>query len=181
MINILPPELRSQINYSKRNTQLLKYLFNGLIVLMVLGGLLGGSFWYANRQINHYQQTLAARQSERGGYQEIEAKVATLQSSLSLIDKLLTEKTRYSALLADLAATLPPSAYIIHLSLSGDEKDPLEMQVNVDSFNRAAELKNGLIQSRRIKSADIQSISRDDEGSGYNVVIVAAFEPGQAR
>ncbi len=181
MINILPPELKAQINYSKRNSLLLKRLGWVWLVGILLAALVIGSLWYANRQIMNYEQTLAARRGQRADYQAIEVKVQSLQANLGLIEKLLNEKTHYSNLLGDLAAALPTGSYITHMSLTGDDKKPLELAVNVDSFNRAAEVRNGLIGSARIKSADIQSIAKNDEGSGFVVAIVAAFETGQAR
>ena len=181
MINILPPELKSQLNYSRRNAVLIKYLSWALLTGTLLFGLIGAGLWYANRQIADYQQTLAARQSQRSDYQSTETNVQSLQANLGLIEKLLNEKTHYSKLLADLASALPTGAYITHMSLTGDDKKPLELLVNVDSFNRAAEVRNGLISSSRIKSADIQTISENEEGSGFIVALVAAFEEGQAR
>lgn len=181
MINVLPPEVKSQLNYAKRNSRLLRYVSLTGLVLLALSALLGTGFWYADRQINSYQQSLAIKQTERQSHAETEAKIESLQANLNLIDKLLTEKTRYSILLNDLAAVLPDNSYITHLTLTGDDKEPLEISVATDSFNRAAEVRNGLISSKRIKSADIQNVSENEDGEGYNAVIIAAFEPGQAR
>ncbi|MBI4101049.1 hypothetical protein HY441_01070 [Candidatus Microgenomates bacterium] len=181
MINILPPDIKQQINYSKRNVRLLRYLLLSALVLGLVLVLVGGSYIYANRQIKQLEKTLATRQQERQDYKDIEAKVQTLQSNLGLIEKLFTEKTKFSVLLNDLSAVLPDGSYINEITLTGDDKKPLEMIVTVDSFNKAAETRNALIQSARIKSADIQTITKNDAGSGFSVEIVAAFESGQAR
>lgn len=181
MINILPPEIKQQLSYARRNTKLLRQLLVSFAVATLLAGLMWLSFWYVNKQTLDYQAALGHRQADREAYKDVELKVQTMQSNLGLIEKLLNEKTKYSALLDDLAATLPSGSYINHLSLTGNEKEPLELLITVDSFNKAAELRNSLIASARIKSADIQSVTEDKKTGSFNVVIIAAFEPGQAR
>lgn len=180
MINILPPDLKAQINYSKQNVRLLKYVFLALIIGSTLIALLVGAMWYGDRQINNLQETLSSKQQARQSYKEMEQRVDTLQSNLVLIEKLFTEQNRYSALLKDLAAALPAGSYINQMSLLGDESKPLEILITTDTFERAAEVRNALVASARIKNADIQSISEGEEG-GFRVAIVAAFEPGAAR
>ena len=181
MINILPPDVKQQQRFAKSNSKLLKYLALALITFGALAGLLIFSIWYGQEQVAGYEQILQARQSQREAYQSTEQDVEKLQSNLDTIDKLLNEKTKYSALLSDLAAALPQNSYINHLVLTGDDSQPLEMLVTTDSFNRAAEVRNGLIQSDRISSADIQSVRKDEQTKAFTVVLVLAFEKGQAR
>lgn len=180
MINILPPDLKNQIYFSKRNVQLVRYNLLALIIGAVLIALLFGSMWYANRQIDEHKKILAERQQARTDFQETETRVTTLQSNLLLIEKLFTEQTRYSALLRDLAAAMPRGAYINQVQLLGTDKEPLELLITTDTFDRAAEVRNALVASDRIANADIQSISAADDGD-FSVIIIAAFEGGQAR
>lgn len=181
MINVLPPEAKSQLKYSQLNSRLLRYLMLGLGAGALLISLLFASLIYGDKQIESYQSTLDMRQAQRKDYQEIEDDVKTLKSNLSLINSLLNEKTTYSALLEDLAAALPSNSFITQMQLTGDEGKPMEIIVNTDSFNRAAEVRNGLISSDRIKSADIQTVTRSKESSDFIVVLVLAFEKGAAR
>lgn len=181
MINILPTEIKQQLYYSKRNAKLVPYLLLGLVLAGLLSGLFLASFWYADRQTSRLNATLSIQRQERQTYQATEDKVKAFQSNLSLIEKLLAEKTTYSQLLKDVAAVLPADSYVNHLTLTGDDSKPLELLVTVDSFNRAAELRNSLIASPRFASADIQSISQNEENDLYSVVIIAAFDKGQAR
>ncbi len=181
MINILPPELKEQISFAKRNNRLLRLLIIGLMVAILLGALMIGSLWYVNRQITNLDQVLASRQQAANAYQDTETKVQALESNLNILQKLLIQKTHYSALLSDLASTLPSGAYINHLVLTGDDTQPMEILLTAKSFNQAAQIRNALSQSSRIKSADIQSITKNQDSKGYNVVIIVAFQPGEAR
>ncbi|MBI3983674.1 PilN domain-containing protein [Candidatus Microgenomates bacterium] len=181
MINILPTDIKQQLNYAKRNARLVRYLMLGVMLAVLLGALFLSSFWYADRQIGRLRATLDSQRQQRETYQATEDKVKAFQGNLGLIEKLLAEKTVYSQLLKDLAAVLPAGSYINHLTLTGDDTKPLELLVTVSSFNRAAELRNSLIKSPRFVSADIQSISQNEENNLYSVSIVAAFDKGQSR
>ena len=180
-VNILPPQLKSQLSYSRRNVVVVHYI---ILVLLVAGGLsliLVGGSWYASRQINRLNQTLADRQKQRAAYKDTEANVKTLQANLSAIEKLFNEKTTYSAVLADFAAVLPPGSYLNKVTLNGDDKKPLELLVTADSFNTAGLVRNSLLKSPRLKSVDVQSINKDDKTGDFTVSLIAAFKEGQAR
>lgn len=181
MINILPTETKSELRYARLNSLLLKHLIVTFTAGLLLIMLISGARWYANHQLKDYQAEISARQSQLSSFKADEQKIAQLQANLGLIDKLLTGRTQYSELLDDLADNLPPQAYLTQLTLTGDDTKPLEIKVNTDSFNRAAEVRNGLLRSKRIQSADIQNVSRNEEGGGYTLVLVLAFAPGGAR
>ena len=181
MINVLPPELKQQVKYSKRNIILLRHLLLTLSASALIAAIIFLSLWYSSRQITSLQTSLQERQQERESYKDTETKVQALQSSLNLIDKLLTERTEYSAVLGDLAAVLPTGSYISSMTLTGEDDKPMQMIVFADSINTAGLIRNSLLTSPRINSADIQSITRDDENNVFSVDIIVAFEKGQAQ
>lgn len=181
MINILPPQLKQQVRYSKRNVLLLRYLMTALGASTLLAIVIITSLWFSSRQISSLKTSLQERQQERASYKDTETKVQSLQSSLNLIDKLLTERTEYSGVLGDLASVLPSGAYISSMTLTGEDDKPMQIIVFADSINTAGLIRNSLLTSPRINSADIQSITRDDENNVFSVDIIVAFEKGQAQ
>lgn len=181
MINVLPPQTKQEVNYAKQNSKLLRFIGLTLLVEILLGTLLAAGFLYADKQTEEYQANLASRQQQRSSFEAVKKDVERLRSTLSTIDSLLNEKTQYSALLRDLAAALPDNTYIMQTQLTGDDTKPMEIQVSTDSIDRAAQVRNGLIQSERIKSADIQSVTGDEDSGRYTAILVVAFEKGGAR
>lgn len=181
MINLLPPKLKEEIEASKINVILRHYIIIALIFFGLLFGLMTGSYAYANKQIAQLDNSLENRQEQRKQYSDTENKVKTLQKNISLIEKLFTNKTEFSGLLQDLAGAMPSGAYISKVSLTGDEKEPVELLINVDSPEKAGVLRNALNASERIKSVDIQSVSKNTGSGGYIVEVVIAFEPGATR
>ncbi len=181
MINILPPELKQQLRYAERNSALGRWLGGITLATILVFSLVTTGIWYARRQLVNLRANLASQQLAEAAFKNTETNVKTLQSSLVAIDKLLSEQTAYSKLLADLAALLPSNTYINHIALTGDATKPVEMLATVDSVDRAAQLRTALNNSPRIKSADIQNIAANEAGPGYAVSIVIAFETEGAR
>lgn len=181
MINLLPPKIKEEVKASKINVVFRHYIIIALIFFGLLFGLMIGSYAYASRQINRLDESLENRRAQRKQYSDTEKKVKTLQKNISLIEKLFTNKTEFSGLLQDLASAMPSGAYISKVSLTGNEKEPVELLINVDSPEKAGVLRNALNASERIKSVDIQSVSINTGSSGYVVEVVIAFEPGATR
>lgn len=180
MINLLPAEIKNQLRYGARNTTLRRYIGIGLIMGGLLGLLLIGSLWYANRQIANLNASLAERQQTVDSYKTTQDNVQALENNLNLYAKLVDQKTFYSKLLSDIATLLPKGAYINHLELTGSDSQPMEIDLTAKSFTQAAQVRNALATSNRFASADIQTITKNG-GSGYAVVIVVGFKPGEAR
>jgi len=181
MINILPTDVKEQLEYSKKNVKVRNYLLLTLLIATLLATTIGAAYWYAGLQINTLQSTLADRQTQRSAYKDTEIKVQTLQSNLGLIEKLLNQKTQFSDLLSDVAAVLPSGTYINSIDLTGDDKKPVQILVSAASLNQAGSVRNALLQSDRISVIDIQSITQKEDSSEYIVDLVVAFKEGRAR
>lgn len=181
MINLLPPKLKEEIEASKINVVLRHYIIIALIFFGLLFGLMIGSYAYANKQIAHLNNSLENRQEQKKQYSDTETKVKTLQKNISLIEKLFTNKTEFSGLLQDLASFMPSGSYIKKVSLTGDEKKPVELLIFVDSPEKAGILRNALNASGRVKGVDVQSVSKNSDNVGYVAEIVLAFEPGATQ
>ncbi|MEX0748913.1 MAG: PilN domain-containing protein [Candidatus Saccharimonadales bacterium] len=180
MINLLPPEISTQIQYSRYNTILVRYA----LLIILAGGLLGATLWlthrYADQQIADYELALSERQDELREYDALKGELSQLNSRLTTIDSLYTQQTLFSTLLQDLAATLPQGAYINSIVLTGEVEQPVQLLVTADTFAAAGRIKNALSASERIESVDIQSINQTGEGD-YSVSVVMAFAPGSAQ
>lgn len=179
MINLLPPEYKEQVRYSKYNVVLLRYL----LLLVVAGGLLVSTLWivhrYADNQISDYQDTLAERRQGLEQYSDLKQEVEQLDQRLDTISQLYDQQTRFSTLLEDLAAVLPSGAYINNIVLTGESDQPVQVLISASSFEQAGVIKNALTESPRIDSVDIQNIDRGD--NNYTVNVVMAFSEGGAQ
>ena len=181
MINILPPELKEQIVYSKRNVIARNYLFALIIIALLVGAALTASHIYANQQISNLESDIERAAERAEEFEDLEASVSTLNTQLQAIDKLIEQRPQFALLLEDIASVLPPGSYINGISLSEDMEDqPMQLQITAQSQQQAISVRDELLESNRIQSADIQNVSDVDEDGTVNVSVVIAFDPEEA-
>lgn len=181
MINILPPELKEQIIYSKRNVIARNYLFVLLVIALLVGAALSVSHIYANQQISSLEADMERAEERTEEFEDLENSVSSLNTQLQAIDQLIVQRPQFALLLEDIASVLPSGSYINGISLSEDMEDqPLQLQITAQSQQQAISVGDELLESNRIQSADIQNVSDVDEDGSVNVSVVIAFDPEKA-
>lgn len=177
MINILPPEFKEQITYSQRNVIARRYLLTLGMIALFVGGALGVSHWYADQELARNQERLSELQREIDQFSETESAVSSLNTQLESIEALLKQRPKFSIILEDLAAVLPANSYINGINLTEDIEQPLQLTITTPSRSAAIRVRDALLTSGRIGSADIQHISASSEGEDtVDVGIIIAFD-----
>ena len=180
MINLLPPETKEQIYFSKVNVVLRRFAVLAAVISLALVGTLWATHTYADQQIADLEEEIEERHQELAEYEELRQRIVSFDSRLNTIDRLYSQQTRFSALLEDLAAVLPTGAYINNITLTGDSDQPIQITISTQSFDQAGTIGGALSSSERIESVDIQSIT-SATGGRYSVTVVLAFSEGGAR
>lgn len=177
MINILPPEFKQQITYSQRNVIARRYLLALGMIALFVGSALGVSHWYANQELARNQERLSELQREIDQFSQTESAVSNLNTQLASIEALLIQRPRFSIILEDLAAVLPANSYINGINLTEDIEQPLQLTITTPSRGAAIRVRDALLTSDRIASADIQHIGASSEGEDtVDVGIIIAFD-----
>jgi Tfp pilus assembly protein PilN len=181
VINLLPPDLKEQIHYAKLNRVTLRYLWVLVAVVLVLGGIFGGTFYLMNQQAAGVAADVADKQKTIADLSRtFVPKAKDASDRLNAIKYVQGTQTRFSALIADIAKVVPQGVSIDSLTLTGDDKTPVTIAVTAQSYDAALALRNALITSPRIAGADLETISATGTGT-YQTNIVIAFKPGQAK
>ncbi|HUC20243.1 MAG TPA: hypothetical protein VMR98_01980, partial [Candidatus Polarisedimenticolaceae bacterium] len=74
MINLLPPEVKTQIGYSRYNHSLLNYLWLTLLLAAILAGSLLAASYFLNQDIKRADDDLAAKQQQINTYSGLQTK-----------------------------------------------------------------------------------------------------------
>lgn len=175
MINILPEDIKRQIDYSRRNVIARKYLVVICLIILITGASLVISHEYANQQIAKYEENLQERTNKAEQYKDLESSVDKLNSQIRTIEALLSQRPRFSVLLEDLAGVLPSGSYLNGIQLSEEIDQPLQLTITVPSQDQSVRVRNALLQSPHISSADIQSIGQKSNSNEVNVSVIIAF------
>lgn len=181
MINLVPESMRSEREFAKKNSSMIRYL---ILAVALSGGIitvLSVSNVYTGKLISQTEANIAAQQNVNGTLKNIAEEAKSVETKLDIIQKLFEGQTKFSSLLSDIAAVMPEGSTITTIGLTEDEKTPLNISVTVSSHEQAAILRNALDQSDRFSDVDIQTISFNNDVKLFDVKIVAAFNEGAAR
>jgi Tfp pilus assembly protein PilN len=181
MINLLPPDIKEQIKYAKLNRLALQYLRVTVAVVVVLGVIFAGAFYFIGQQtatitsdVTSEGQTIAAL----NGSFVPEAQSAS--DRLTAIAYVQSTQTHFSSVIADLAKVLPQGVSIDSITLTGNDLTPVDLAMTAQTYDEALAVRNALATSPRIANADLESISSNTTNE-YQVTVVVAFKPGEAK
>jgi Tfp pilus assembly protein PilN len=162
MINLMPPELKQDYYYARRNSGLRKVvgMFGaGLagVVLIVAVGIV-----YLNNTAHTFKVTAAnTEQSLQAQKQtEVEAQVTDISNSLKLAVQVLSKEVLFSQLLKQLGTTIPGNANLTGLSIS-DISGAVDITARATDYNTATQVQVNLADPKNkiFAKADIVSVT----------------------
>lgn len=181
MISLLPSDQKEQIRFSKLNRLALGYVRVLLAMVVVLGVIFVGSIYYLRQQTASVKTDVAEKTALIAALNKsFTPKAKDASDRLAAIKYVQTSQTHFSAVVADIAKVVPQGVSIDNMTLTGDDKAPVRINVTASSYAGALALRNALITSPRIANADLETISSNN-GSTFQTSVVVAFKPGQAK
>lgn len=162
MINLLPPELKEQYVFGRRNTALRHWavaLSFGLAGVAIIA--FSGLFMMQKSIINHQNQIAVLE--KRLGDQKLEetrAHAKEITGSIKLAVDVLSREILFSQLLTQIAKVIPASANLTDLTIS-QTKGAIELKAVSADYTSATQLQVNLEDpdNRIFSKADIQGIT----------------------
>lgn len=162
MINLLPPDLKEQYVYGRRNVTLRRWavaLTCGLAGVVVVT--FAGLFFMEQSIVSHKRQVAESeRILKEQKLEETREDAKEITGSIKLAVDVLSKEILFSKLLEQIAKVIPPNANLSGLTL-GKEQDTIEIKAVATDYTSATQLHVNLQDpSNKIFSkADIQSIN----------------------
>lgn len=159
MINLLPPELKEQRKYGRKNNALFGYSVALIATGLVTAGIMIAGIQFIATDEPKMKETLASTQSE---IQILESEIASIET---VAERLATAKAiddssvKFSELIPKIGAVLPDGVILNALSLSGGVTDPLQLDVNLVSADLAPIMIRNLVDSDLFEAADIATLT----------------------
>lgn len=162
MINLLPPDLKSDYRYARRNTSLVHYitLFGlGLVglALIVVAGIL-----YLQQSSKTYIAqadgiTLSLSQQKQS---DVEKQVQDISNSLKLAVQVLSQQVLFSQLLKQLAIVTPNNTTLSGISIT-ELQGAVDVTARTKDYNAATQLQVNLADpaNKIFSKADIVTIT----------------------
>lgn len=162
MINLLPPEIKQDILYARRNTKLLHWCI--ALVFAIIGAIiiLSGGFLYTQQSIHaiNNQNTQASNQLNNQKLEETQKKVQDMSNHLKLVVQVLSKEVLFSKLLQQIGSIIPPKAILTDLKISKAEGGIDLTAIAADEFTATQVLVNAQDTSNKIfDKADLLNIT----------------------
>jgi len=145
MINLLPPELKQDYRYARRNYRLVRWL---AAFLVAIGGVIiitaTGLFIMSN-SIDSYKTRIANAQGQLASqhYAATQQQVTGISNNLRLMVKVLSKEVLFSKLLARLGQVTPPGVVLTNLSISQTQTG-IDITAQTANYNAATQLQANL-------------------------------------
>jgi hypothetical protein len=182
MINLLPPELKSNYTYARRNVGLRRWVFSFLTAFVLLGvvgtyGLLSihqSSIDYQKQADN--AKTVLDKEDLSGTQKRIQ----DISNSFKLVVKVVGQEVLFSNLIKQIGAAMPTNTNLTGLTIR-DTTGGLDIVAEAKDYGTATQVQVNLADPRNkiFSKADIVSITCNPENGTYPCIVQirALFSP----
>lgn len=171
MINLLPPELKGDYQYARRNRKLLRWVIGfvfGIAGIVLITGV--GAFVMRNKA-SDFQSTTAATQLQLSSehIDAIQKQESTISGNLSLMVTVLSKEVLFSKLLTKLGSVTPPNVILTGIAISQTEQ-AIDITAQAGSYTAATQLQVNLSDPNNqiFSKADIVNIACVDPAKATN-------------
>lgn len=179
MINLLPPDLKQDYRYARRNRHLLYWVFAFVVAIAGVAIITGSGLIIMNNSIDSYRTRIAGAQAQLTSQNitATENQVTTISNNLKLMVEVLSKEILFSKLLTQLGSITPSNVELTNLSIS-QAQTAVEITAQTTSYNAATQLQVNLASpSNQIFSkADIVSITCTSGAQAINPAYPCAVD-----
>ncbi|MBX6334345.1 hypothetical protein IRY61_03340 [Candidatus Saccharibacteria bacterium] len=161
MINLLPPDLKTEYRYARKNSQLLRVIavfFFGFVSMAVIAAI---GVLYINQAANSYASEAASLKEslKQQKQDEVNAEAQDISNSLKLAVQVLSQQILFSKLLEELAPTIPKDVVLTDIAIS-ELQGALDISAKAVDYTAATQLQVNLSDpnNKIFSKADIVGI-----------------------
>lgn len=177
MINLLPPEVKTNISYARRNTVLRKWALATTVAILGLVSIVLFGQLYLDNSINAYSaQAQDTREQLRiQKIDETQKRVNEISSNLKLVVQVLQREILFSKVLKQIGASIPNGAVLTELTIA-KVQGGIDLQYEAQNYQTATQILLNLQDPKNqiFEKADIENITCTDTpvvGKKYNCTI----------
>ena len=161
MINLLPPDIKENLVYARRNTRLRHWAMGIFFSILGVVTIVSAGYLYLQSSIRSYtiQVEQGSEQLKAQKLEEVQGQVQDLTDSLKLVVQVLQREVLFSKLLSQIGSVLPSGSVLTNLSinkLSGG----LDLQAAARDYQTATQVQVNLQDPKNkiFEKADIVNI-----------------------
>ena len=181
MINLLPPIVKQNRIYGRRNAMLFGYSLALTATALITAGIMIVSIKFVSSEEPNLKTSLSEDQVTIQSLEKKVKEIESISNQLDVAKKINDESVSFSELIPKIGALLPDGVVLNALTLEGGSKDPLQLDADMIDAGLGPVLIRNLVESDLFEAADISSLSplgtSDANSGGYQFTasITASF------
>jgi len=167
-LNLLPPELKENIEYSKKNARLYQMFLKTLAGFAVLAGLMvivGSVVYY--REIGATEEREVAK-NQLAAWSNVEKDAKDFSERLTLISTLKKDDLSWSLIFSEMASSTPPNIRLASYDFNNNVKERVTITGYAVSNADIGKYRELLSSSKLFKFVDIESITQGNDPAAAN-------------
>lgn len=145
MINLLPPSVKKDIHYGRRNTYLVK--FSLVLVATIVGIFVIGmsGLYYMDQSIANYNDQVSRGQAslKSQNIDETQKKVEDISNNLKLTSQVLSREVFFSKLIQQIGAAMPNNTLLTDLKIAKTDGG-IDLTAIATDYNNATQVQVNL-------------------------------------
>lgn len=162
MINLLPPDVKSNYRYARRNVILRRWVAAMVLAFVGLGVIATYGLLAIHQSTVHYNKQVADTQAvfQKEKFDDIQKQVQSMSSNFKLVVKVLGQEVLFSQLLKQIAATIPNNATLTGLTIN-QTQGGIDISANATDYSTATQVQVNLADpaNKIFSKADIVSVT----------------------
>jgi len=184
MINLLPPDVKSNYQYARRNVVLRRWMITVIIAFVGLGIITTfGSLTIHESTVSYDKQVATTQQLfKQEKFDDVQKQVQSISSDFKLVIKVLGQEVLFSQLIKQLATIIPKNAVLTGLNIN-QAQSGLDITASATDYSTATQVQVNLADpaNKIFSGADLLSVSCSGNAADTNypctVNVRALFSP----
>ncbi len=170
MINLLPPKIKNDILFARRNSELFRWSIMLIIALLGLGLITSGGYLYLLQTTKSYEKQTENINSELKtlDIEGAQKKVSEISGNVSLVTQVLSKEVLFSELLTQLGANMPANTTLNQLQIN-DIQGSVTIHAQSTTLANGAQIQVNLQdpENKIFDKVDIENITCDTSTEQY--------------
>lgn len=175
-INLLPPEFKENIYYSKKNIQAIRKLWIVFIAISILGLTFFALYKFLSADLYTIKKDVIFAEGNIASYGDLEKDAKKLSEHLSTIEKIQNDYPYFSKILSEITSLLPKNSNLTYIKLFKNTKDRVSITGLAENKRAVAIFREALENSSLFSDVDIEAITVDVQTTKEKFTISLTLE-----
>lgn len=162
MINLLPPDVKQNIIFARRNTSIRSWFIAILMGIVCVGIVVSSGQLYLRYTSDIYTKQLAAGQEQLRSQklEDTQKEIQDVSSNLKLVVQVLSRAVLFSRLLGQIGSAIPSGAVLTNLSISNKVQGGIDLSFSATDYQTATQVQLNLSDpaNKIFEKADIVNV-----------------------